>query len=40
MNEDELFSESEDTEALSERLERESRRYSSRLEEEDGVMSR
>ena len=40
MTEDELFRDSDETEALSERLERESRRYSCRLEEEDEVVTR
>ena len=40
MTEDELFRDSDETEARSERLERESRRYSRRLEEEDEVVTR
>ena len=40
VNEDELFRDGDETETLSERLERESRRYSRRLEEEDEVVAR
>ena len=40
MTEDELFRDSDETGALSERLERESRRYSRRLDEEDEVVTR
>lgn len=40
MTEDELFRSSDEAEALSERLERESLRYSRRLDEEEEVTGR